>query len=117
MHSVDLSIHVCACVCACVRDLESACVRAESVRMNAFVRVTNLVRANPHYEILSVCLRIGWPLLVVFVSQGSAKLDNYHCVRTNCVGLTLLNCYPTFLLRKKELEQARQLYLFAREKT
>ena len=40
------------------------------------------------------------------------KLDNYHCVRTHCVGLTLLNCYPTFLVRKKELEQARQSYLF-----
>ena len=39
------------------------------------------------------------------------KLDNYHCVRTHCVGLTLLNCYPTFLLRK-ELEQATQPYLF-----
>ena len=48
-------------------------------------------------EILSVCL-VNWPaILVVSVSQGR----NYHCVRTHFVGLTLLNCYPTFLLRKE----------------
>ena len=44
------------------------------------------------------------------------KLDNYYCVQTHCVGLTLLTCYPTFLLKKKELEQARQLYLFCARK-
>ena len=32
--------------------------------------------------------------------------------RAHCVGLTLLNFYPMFLLRKKRLEQARQPYLF-----
>ena len=45
------------------------------------------------------------------------KLDNYHCVCTHCVGLTLLNCYPAFLLRKNALEQARQPYLFCARNT
>ena len=60
---------------------------------------------------LSVCL-MNWPATFGCFCLARTKLDNYHCVRTHCVGLTLLNCYPTFLLRKKELEQARQPYLF-----
>ena len=58
---------------------------------------------------------MNWPpRLVVFVSQGRHLITD--CVRTHCVGLTLLNCYSTFLLRKKELEQARQPYLFCARK-
>ena len=61
---------------------------------------------------------MNWPATFGCFCLARTKLDNYHCVRTHCVGLTLLNCYPTFLLRKKELEQARQPYLFcARKKT
>ena len=55
---------------------------------------------------------MNWPATCL----ARTKLDNYYCVRTHCVGLTLLNCYPTFLLRKKELEQARQPYLFCTRK-
>ena len=55
---------------------------------------------------------MNWPATFGCFYLARTKLDHYHCVRTQCVGLTLLNCYPTFLLRKKELEQARQPYLF-----
>ena len=73
------------------------------------------IRANPHWELLRVCL-MNWPVTFGCFYLARTKLDNYHCVRTHCVGLTLLNCYPTFLLRKKELEQARQPYLFCARK-
>ena len=74
----------------------------------------NPLRVNPHRELFSVCLMNWPPRLVVFVSQGRHLITD--CVRTHCVGLTLLNCYSTFLLRKKELEQARQPYLFCARK-
>ena len=59
----------------------------------------------------------NWPATLGCFCLSRTKLDNYHWVRTHCVGLTLLTCYPTFLLRKKELEQARQPYLFWVRKT
>ena len=58
---------------------------------------------------------MNWPATFGSFCLARTKLDNYHCVRTH-VGLTLLNCYPAFLLRKKELEQARQPYLFCGRK-
>ena len=54
---------------------------------------------------------MNWPTSFACFSLARTKLINYQCV-----GLTLLNCFPTFLLRKKEPEQAKQPYLFyARE--
>ena len=62
------------------------------------------------------CLLMNWPAISGCFCLTRTKLDTYHCVRTLGVGLTLLNCYPIFLLRKKGLEQAREPLLFCARK-
>ena len=70
------------------------------------------LRTYPHQELLSVCL-MNWPATFDCFCLARTKLDNlYHCVRTHCVGLTLLLYYPTFLLRKKDQDNR---ICFARE--
>ena len=73
-------------------------------------------------ELLSVCL-MNWPAISgCFQYLARTKLDNYHCVRTHCVGLTLLNCGGAIKTVRKCYNKPliiiiRQLYLFcAREK-
>ena len=47
---------------------------------------------------LSVCLMNWLATFVLFFCPARTKLGNFHSVHTHCIGLTLLNCYPTFLL-------------------
>ena len=44
---------------------------------------------------------VYWPATFACFCLARTKLDNYYCVPTPCVGLTLLNCYPTFFTEKE----------------